>query len=81
MKYTRQVKTNILLYDLYAESLKKKKIQMNSQNINRPTDIENKFMVTKEKNKYHMILLICGIFKKEKDTNELIYKTEIDPQT
>ena len=35
----------------------------------------------KEKNKYHMILLICGIIKKEKDTNELIYKTEIDPQT
>ena len=35
----------------------------------------------KEKDKYHMILLICGIFKKEKDTNELIYKIEIDPQT
>ena len=33
-----------------------------------------------EKNKYHMILLICEIYKK-KDTNELIYKTEIDPQT
>ena len=27
-----------------------------------------------------MILLICGIFLK-KDANELIYKTEIDPQT
>ena len=33
-----------------------------------------------EKDKYHMILLICGIFKKN-DTNELIYKTETDSQT
>ena len=32
-----------------------------------------------EKDSYHMISLICGIFKK--DTNELIYKTEIDSQT
>ena len=32
-----------------------------------------------EKDKYHMISLICGIQKN--DTNELIYKTEIDPQT
>ena len=32
-----------------------------------------------EKDKYHVILLICGILKK-KDTNELIYKTEIDSQ-
>ena len=32
-----------------------------------------------EKDKYHMILLICGIFKKN-DTNELIYKTETDLQ-
>ena len=29
-----------------------------------------------EKNKYHMTFLICGIQKN--DTNELIYKTEID---
>ena len=34
-----------------------------------------------EKDKY-MISLLCGILKKKKkDTNELIYKTEIDPQT
>ena len=32
-----------------------------------------------EIDKYHMILLICGILKT--DTNELIYKTEIDSQT
>ena len=34
----------------------------------------------REEDKYHMILLICGILKKN-DTNELIYKTEIDSQT
>ena len=32
-----------------------------------------------EKDKYHMISLICGIYKKE--TNKLTYKTELDPQT
>ena len=32
----------------------------------------------KEKDKYHMISLICGISKN--DTDELIYKTEIDLQ-
>ena len=32
-----------------------------------------------EKDKYHMISLICGILKY--DTNELIYKTETDSQT
>ena len=34
----------------------------------------------REEDKYHMILLICGILKKN-DTNELIYKIEIDSQT
>ena len=34
-----------------------------------------------EKDKYHMISLICGILKKKKDTNELISKTERDSQT
>ena len=33
-----------------------------------------------EKDKYHMISLICGISLK-KDTNEIIDKTEIDLQT
>ena len=33
-----------------------------------------------EKDKYHMMLLICGTLKKN-DTNELIYKTETDSQT
>ena len=32
-----------------------------------------------EKDKYHMILLICGILKK-KDRSELIFKTGIDSQ-
>ena len=31
-----------------------------------------------EKDKYHLISLTCGIQKN--DTNELIYKTEIDSQ-
>ena len=31
-----------------------------------------------EKDKYHMISLICGILTN--DTNELIYKTEIESQ-
>lgn len=31
-----------------------------------------------EKEKYHMILLRCGILKNY--TNEIIYKTETDPQ-
>ena len=35
-----------------------------------------------EKDKYHMISLICGILKKKKsDTNEFIYKTERVSQT
>ena len=33
----------------------------------------------KEKDKYHMTLLLCGILKNY--TNELIYKTETDSQT
>ena len=32
-----------------------------------------------EKDRYHMISLVCGIY--ENDTNKLIYKTEIDSQT
>ena len=32
------------------------------------------------KDKYDMIALICGIFLKN-DTIELLYKTEIEPQT
>ena len=39
-----------------------------------------------EKDKYHMILLICGAYKhmillKKKDTNKFTYKTEIDSKT
>ena len=34
-----------------------------------------------EKDKYHMISLVCGILKKKNDTNELIYKIETDSQT
>ena len=34
-----------------------------------------------EKDKYLMMSLICEILKKKNDTNELIYKTEIDTHT
>ena len=40
-----------------------------------PRDYDAKWSQA-EKDKYHMILLTCGILKN--DTNELIYKTEID---
>ena len=41
-----------------------------------PRDYHNKT----EEDKYHMISPIYGILKKN-DTNELIYKTEIDSKT
>jgi len=38
-----------------------------------------------EKGKYYIVLFVCRILNKYKwifnDTNELIYKSEIDPQT
>ena len=34
-----------------------------------------------EKDKYHMILLIYGNKQTKNDTNDLIYKTETDPQS
>ena len=42
-------------------------------NIDEPRDYHTKWS---KSNKYHMISLICGILKN--DTNERIYKTEID---
>ena len=35
----------------------------------------------KEKDKYHMLSLTCRILKKKNDTNEPMYRTEIDPKT
>ena len=55
--------------------------------MDRPRNYHNKWSKS-EKDKYHMISLIWGIFKKwhkwkkkRNYTNELIYKTEIDPHT
>ena len=48
-------------------------------NMEGPRDYHTKWNKP-EKDKYHRTLLIFGILKK-KDTNELIYKTEIYPQT
>ena len=42
-------------------------------------DLEIIILGKPDKDKYHMISLICGILKK--NTKELIYKTEIDSQT
>ena len=47
-------------------------------NMDGPRDYHTKWSKS-GKDKYHMISLICGILKN--DTNELIYKTEIDSQT
>ena len=47
-------------------------------NMDRPRDCHTKWSQT-EKDKYHMIPLICGIQKKG-GTNELIYKTEVESQ-
>ena len=46
--------------------------------MNGPRDYHTKGSKS-HKVKYHTISLTCGI--KKNDTNELIYKTEIDPQT
>ena len=47
-------------------------------NMDGPRDYHTEWSQT-EKDKYPVISLICGIQKN--DTNELIYKTEIDSQT
>ena len=44
-------------------------------NTDRPTDYHTKWSES-EKDRYHMISLLCGILKN--DTNEFIYKTETD---
>ena len=46
-----------------------------------PRDYNTNEVSQTEKDKYHIILLTCGILKKKNETSELIYKTEIDPQT
>ena len=43
-------------------------------NVDEPRDYHDK----SDKEKHHMLSLVCGILKN--DTNELIYKTEIDSQ-
>jgi len=47
-----------------------------------PRDYHTKWSES-DKDKYHMMLLICGILKKKKknDTNELTYRIEADSQT
>ena len=59
--------------------LSHKKGQNNAicSNMDGPRDRQTEWSKS-DKDKYHMILLICGILKK--DTNELIYKTKIEVQ-
>ena len=45
-----------------------------------PGDYHSKYFKSDKEDKYHMILITCGI-KKKNDINELIYKTESDSQT
>ena len=47
-------------------------------NMDGPRDYHTKWSKS-EKDKYHKTSFICGILKN--DTNELIFKTEIDSQT
>ena len=49
-------------------------------NMDGPRDYHAKWSKS-EKEKYHMISLICGILKKKKGSIELTYKAEIAPQT
>ena len=63
----------------YYSAIKRKEIELF---VVRWMDLESVIqseVSQKEKDKYHMISLICRIYKN--DTNELIYKTEIDSQT
>ena len=48
-------------------------------NMDGPRDYHISEVSQKEKDKYHVLPLICEI--KKKDINELIYKTEIDSPT
>ena len=59
--------------------LSHKKEQNNAicSNMDGPRDCHTEWSKS-EKDKYHMISLICGILKK--DTSELIYKTEKESQ-
>jgi len=61
----------------YYSVIKKEWHDVNCSNIDGPRDYHSKW--SKDRYKYHIMSLICGILKN--DTNEFIHKTEIDSQT
>ena len=65
------------IYNGILLSHKKELNNVICSNMDGPTHYHAKWSQT-EKDKYHMVSLICGIFKN--DTNECISKTEIDSQ-
>ena len=64
-----------------SENLKTEWNNAICNNMDGPGDYHTKWSQQTEKDKNHMRSLTCRFKKKKKDTNELIYKTEIDPQT
>jgi len=74
-------KENVVYTHIYTGILLSHKKEWNNaicNNIDRPRDYHTKWSES-EKDKYHMILLICEILKN--DTNELTYKTEAGSRT
>ena len=77
----RQVDKDVVYIYNGILAIKKEWNNIICKNINGPKDYHTKWSKTRkaEKAKYYMILLLCGIQKK--DTNELTYRTETDSQT
>ena len=65
------------IYNGILLSHKKNEVNAICSNMDGPRDYHIKWS-QREKDKYRIISLICG--KLKNDTNELIYKTEIDSQ-
>ena len=59
----------------YNSAIKKEQNNAFCSNMDGPRDCHTGCSKS-DKDKYHMILLICGIYKN--GTNELIYKTELE---
>ena len=74
-------KEDIVYIEIYSEILlihKKEWSNAIHSKMDRPRDYHTNWSKA-EKDKYHMISVICEIFKN--DTHELIYKIETDSQT
>ena len=49
-------------------------------NMDGPREYGTKWSESTEKNKYYILAVVCGLFKKKNDVNESFYKTETDSQ-